>query len=211
MDYSALERTCKSPKGDPRSDIYFLGCVFYQMLTGQLPMEESESKDMLKKMLVRSFGAIKPISEHPYAPDEELSEIIEKMMKIDLKGRYQTMDQVVADLERYQASHDAATGQAAVAASRDDEDDGFDSIFIKPVEEVPVVEAAARALAVRGEGRGAEEHPLRRGPGRDPGRPAEDPHEDGLSRTGGPRRRAGRRAIPRVAGRCRDLRYRRPG
>src|SRR5690349_11046090 len=45
VDYSALERTCKSPKGDPRSDIYFLGCVFYQMVTGQLPMEEAESKD----------------------------------------------------------------------------------------------------------------------------------------------------------------------
>jgi eukaryotic-like serine/threonine-protein kinase len=27
VDYSALERTCKSPKGDPRSDVYFLGCV----------------------------------------------------------------------------------------------------------------------------------------------------------------------------------------
>ncbi len=34
VDYSALERTCNSPKGDPRSDIYFLGCVFYQMITG---------------------------------------------------------------------------------------------------------------------------------------------------------------------------------
>ena len=69
VDYSALERTCKSPKGDPRSDIYFLGCVFYQMVTGQLPMEESESKDMLRKMLKRSFGAIKPINDHRYAPE----------------------------------------------------------------------------------------------------------------------------------------------
>ncbi|MGO9467577.1 MAG: serine/threonine protein kinase, partial [Isosphaeraceae bacterium] len=71
VDYSALERTCGSPKGDPRSDIYFLGCVFYQMLTGKLPMEEAESKDMLRKMLKRSFGAIKPIAEHQYAPDED--------------------------------------------------------------------------------------------------------------------------------------------
>ncbi|MGP0066515.1 MAG: protein kinase domain-containing protein [Isosphaeraceae bacterium] len=146
VDYSALERTCKSPKGDPRSDIYFLGCVFYQMLTGQLPMEESESKDMLKKMLVRSFGAIKPISEHPYAPGEELSAIIEKMMKIDLKFRYQTMDEVVADLERYHASHDAITGKAAAKAGPADEDDGFDSIFIKPVEEEIVAEPAAAPL-----------------------------------------------------------------
>ncbi len=210
VDYSALERTCKSPKGDPRSDIYFLGCVFYQMLTGQLPMEESESKDMLKKMLVRSFGAIKPIGEHPYAPDEALCAIIEKMMKIDLKARYQTMEQVVADLESYQASHDPATGKAAAKAGPA-EDDGFDEIFIKPAyHEEPAVEAAPCALAVRGQGGGVQERPVRRGPGRDPGRPAEDAHEDGLSRVRGQRRRVGRRAVSRVAGRRRDLRHRRP-
>ena len=85
VDYSALERTCGSPKGDPRSDIYFLGCVFYHMLTGQVPLEDSESKDPLKKMLKRGFGVIKPISEHRHAPAEPLAEIIEKMMKMELK------------------------------------------------------------------------------------------------------------------------------
>jgi serine/threonine protein kinase len=121
VDYSALERTCRSPKGDHRSDIYFLGCVFYQMLTGQLPMEESESKDPLKKMLVRSFGAIKPLSDHPYAPDEGLSAIIEKMMKIDLKARYQTMDQVVEDLDNFLASKAAqpeSMDQSAASAAQ---------------------------------------------------------------------------------------------
>jgi eukaryotic-like serine/threonine-protein kinase len=117
VDYSALERTCNSPKGDPRSDIYFLGCVFYQMLTGQLAMEESESKDMLRKMLKRSFGAIKPISEQRYAPDEELARIIEKSMKVDLKARYQRMEDVVAELERYQKSAGIATTESAAAAT----------------------------------------------------------------------------------------------
>ena len=68
VDHSALERTCKSEKGDPRSDIFFLGCVFYQMITGQAPMKESESKDMLQKMLVRGFNAIVPLSAHRLAP-----------------------------------------------------------------------------------------------------------------------------------------------
>ncbi len=103
VDYSALERTCGSPKGDPRSDIYFLGCVFYQMLTGQLPLPEVETSDPLAKMLKRSFGAIKPLSEQRHSPDEELCVIIEKMMKIDLKARYQTMDDVVHDLELFDA------------------------------------------------------------------------------------------------------------
>jgi tRNA A-37 threonylcarbamoyl transferase component Bud32 len=140
VDYSALERTCKSPKGDPRSDIYFLGCVFYQLITGQLAMEEAESKDMLKKMLVRSFGAIKPIADHPYAPDEALAAVIDKMMKIDLKARYQSMADVVADLERYKAA--LAAGVKTDAGTADEEDD-FASIFALPPEAAPAEAVAS--------------------------------------------------------------------
>lgn len=109
-------RTCGSPKGDPRSDIYFLGCVFYQMLTGKLPMEEAESKDMLRKMLKRSFGAIKPIAEHQYAPDEDLCQIVEKMMKVNLKARYQTLDDIVAELGRYRAALEEGVKLGRIAA-----------------------------------------------------------------------------------------------
>ena len=101
VDYSALERTCGSPKGDKRSDIFFLGCVFYQMLTGVLPIPEVETSDPLKKMLKRGINSIRPITEQRHAPDAELCEIISKMMKVDLKARYQTMAQVVEDLEAY--------------------------------------------------------------------------------------------------------------
>ena len=179
VDYSALERTCKSPKGDPRSDIYFLGCVFYQMVTGSSPMEESESKDMLRKMLKRSFGAIKPITDHPYAPDEELCRIIEKMMKIDLKARYQTMDEVVADLERYEASLKRPAPRPPTTASPQDDDRLRGDLR-------PAAGAASRPPSPRpsrrsrrGQGRRSQERPLRRGPGRDPGRPAQDPDEMG--------------------------------
>jgi eukaryotic-like serine/threonine-protein kinase len=129
VDYSALERTCGSPKGDPRSDIYFLGCVFYQILTGQLPIPEVETTDMLAKMLKRSFSAIKPLREHTYAPDDELSRIVEMMMKVDLKARYQTLDEVVRDLEAY-GSHKKAP-QAAVAAADFVEVDEA-RIFVRP-------------------------------------------------------------------------------
>jgi tRNA A-37 threonylcarbamoyl transferase component Bud32/CheY-like chemotaxis protein len=118
VDYSALERTCGSPKGDPRSDIYFLGCVFYHLLTGQVPLEDSESKDPLKKMLKRSFGVIKPISEHRHAPAEPLARIIEKMMKMELKARYQNMNDVVSDLEDYQVTIDPSAADARAFANK---------------------------------------------------------------------------------------------
>lgn len=104
VDYSALERTCGSVKGDPRSDIYFLGCVFYQMLTGTPPMPEVDATDPLVKMLKRSFSAIKPIGEHSHGPPPGLAQVIDKMMKVDLKQRYQSMEEVVADLKAYQSS-----------------------------------------------------------------------------------------------------------
>lgn len=101
VDYSALERTCGSPKGDKRSDIFFLGCVFYQMLTGQVPLPEVETDDPLKKMLKRGINSIKPLHEQRNAPDRELCDIIEKMMKVDLRLRYNSMGEVVDDLDRY--------------------------------------------------------------------------------------------------------------
>lgn len=130
VDYSALERGCNSPKGDPRSDIYFLGCVFYQMLTGQLAMAEVESKDPLAKMLKRSFGAIKPLSDQRHAPDAELTRIIEKMMKVDLKARYQTMSEVRADLEAYQAGTAGGSSKSESRKSDPDQVDfDFEQIF----------------------------------------------------------------------------------
>jgi hypothetical protein len=108
------------------------------MVTGQLPMEESESKDMLRKMLKRSFGAIKPINEHRYAPDEELGGIIEKMMKIDLKVRYQTMEHVVVELERYMAEFEAAKAGGRVKSKSEEEDEFVESIFLpREIEKMP--------------------------------------------------------------------------
>ncbi|MDX2036094.1 MAG: protein kinase [Isosphaeraceae bacterium] len=101
VDYSALERTCNSPKGDPRSDIFFLGCVFYQMLTGHLPLPEVETSDPLAKMLKRGINSIKPLHELREAPSAELCSIIERMMKVDLRARYQSMSDVVRDLEAF--------------------------------------------------------------------------------------------------------------
>ncbi len=101
IDYSALERTCGSPKGDPRSDIYFLGTVFYYMLAGHPPLEDAESKDKLRKLLKRSFSNVRPLAELPQPPDRRLARVIEKMMTVDLKTRYQTVAEVVADLEAF--------------------------------------------------------------------------------------------------------------
>jgi tRNA A-37 threonylcarbamoyl transferase component Bud32 len=126
VDYSALERSCGSPKGDPRSDIFFLGCVFYQMLTGQLPLPEVETSDPLAKMLKRGINSIRPLHEHAHAPKPELTQIIEKMMKVDLKARYQTFDEVARDLDAYLATVAGASARARRVESAQGEPEDAD-------------------------------------------------------------------------------------
>ena len=168
VDYSALERTCRSEKGDPRSDIFFLGCVFYQMLTGKVAMAETESKDMLAKMLKRSFGAIQPLSDSPYAPDPELCRIIEKMMKVDLRSRYQTMDEVVADLEAFDVARQGRPPPAARTGSSGEHDflADIEALFMNRHAHLdpspsphPSPPRAARTAAARRDRRTGEESP----------------------------------------------------
>ncbi len=157
VDYSALERTCGSPKGDKRSDIFFLGCVFYQMLTGQLPLPEVETDDPLKKMLKRGINSIKPLGEQRHAPDPELTEIVEKMMKVDLKQRYQTMTEVVADLDAYLerlAARAAGVEVARPVASRPEGDEqevatDYDELEPEPDDAIRPAEFEVKALVAK--------------------------------------------------------------
>ena len=53
IDYAALERATGVRKDDTRSDIYFLGCIYYHMLTGMSPL--SETRDRLQRLTKQRF------------------------------------------------------------------------------------------------------------------------------------------------------------
>ena len=59
IDYAALERATGVRKDDTRSDIFFLGCIFYHMLTGQAPL--SETRDPLQRLSKQRFLDVIPI------------------------------------------------------------------------------------------------------------------------------------------------------
>ncbi len=97
IDYAALERATGVRKDDPRSDVYFLGCIFYNMLTGEPPL--SETRDRIQRLSKQRFIDIKPIQQAEPTLPPYVAAIVNKAMMFDPDKRYPSPGALAADLE----------------------------------------------------------------------------------------------------------------
>ena len=107
--YMSPEQAMGGP-ADPRSDLYSLGVVLYEMLTGELPYEGDSSVTI----------AVKHVMEPPQAPGEVNSEVPEgisaltqKLLAKDPGDRYTSATQLIEDLRRVRDGLPPAFADAA--------------------------------------------------------------------------------------------------
>lgn len=105
IDYAGLERTTGVKRDDKRSDIFFLGCMLYQMLAGVPPMHET--RERMKRLSADRFRDIAPITNHDPNLPQRVVLLLSRMMELDPKKRLQTpkdmlreIDLVIEALER---------------------------------------------------------------------------------------------------------------
>lgn len=96
VDYAALEQATGVEKGDPRSDIYFLGCIYYHMLIGRSPLPES--RERIQRLSRRRFLEVLPIQDVDKSIPRCVSAVVNKCMRLDVDSRYQTPTEVLFDL-----------------------------------------------------------------------------------------------------------------
>jgi eukaryotic-like serine/threonine-protein kinase len=96
IDYAALERATGVRKDDTRSDIFFLGCIYYQMLCGRTALEET--RDRLARLSRTRLEAIVPITELLPKLQGEIVNIVNKAIALDPEARYQTPSEMLGDL-----------------------------------------------------------------------------------------------------------------
>jgi serine/threonine protein kinase/tetratricopeptide (TPR) repeat protein len=90
---------------DGRSDLFSVGAVLYEALTGHIPFEGSTSTDILAAILHRPPP---PIERYSAEVPRELQWIVEKALHKDVEERYQTAKEMLADLRRVRRELEAA-------------------------------------------------------------------------------------------------------
>jgi serine/threonine protein kinase len=93
VDYAGLEKRTGVKPGDVRSDIYFLGCVLYEMLTGRSPL--LMTRDPRVRMSPQRFDNVAPMRGDEVAAPPSVFQLVERMMSLEPQLRYQTPAQLL--------------------------------------------------------------------------------------------------------------------
>ena len=113
--YLAPEQSNKFPIADERSDIYALGIILYEMLTGVVPYDGATAAEVLKKQNAEPAPSLSTFRRdlHP-----DIEPILLSAIALDPERRYQTMTAFAEDLEMLSTGKVKAAAATAGAGSK---------------------------------------------------------------------------------------------
>jgi non-specific serine/threonine protein kinase len=131
VEYMSPEQV-RGEKIDPRSDIFSLGVLLYEMLTGQLPFKGDYVAGVVYSIINESPETL--VKHKPEIPDL-FQAIIDKVLEKDPELRYRHIDDLQADLKKINSEQETVAIQKS-------------SVYIKPVRRLIIPATAIIAIVL---------------------------------------------------------------
>jgi serine/threonine protein kinase/tetratricopeptide (TPR) repeat protein len=84
---------------DQRSDLFAVGLIFYELLSGKMPFK---AETAMASLLMRNQERAVPLAEIDATVPAGLSDIVSRCLERDLDRRYQSATEIIADLDAWQ-------------------------------------------------------------------------------------------------------------
>jgi serine/threonine protein kinase len=97
LEYVTLEKGSGAPRNDPRSDLFFLGTILYEMLSGQSPYPRTRDRDERKRF--GRYRDIRPLSALVPSTPRIVTEILDRLLVIEPMQRYQAPTDLIRAVE----------------------------------------------------------------------------------------------------------------
>jgi tetratricopeptide (TPR) repeat protein/predicted Ser/Thr protein kinase len=112
MEYMSPEQAM-GKQLDQRSDLFALGLIFYEILTGKLPFKADSA---MASLLLRNQERAVPASQLDAAIPQALCDIVSKCLERDLPSRYGSAQEILNDLDAWQGNRVTSASGLATAA-----------------------------------------------------------------------------------------------
>lgn len=96
LEYATLEKNTGAPRNDPRSDLYFLGAIYYELVTGVPPLPRS--KDRFERSQFSRYLQVRPVRALESNLPRSVAGIIDRLMQLNPGQRYQAPGEALRDL-----------------------------------------------------------------------------------------------------------------